>query len=295
VLALAAGTYFLVRHNAAEEVAIERLLHDEELTGLDRRRHEVWGHYDERGEERLSPPREGEWLARFVEQGETVDEYEAHCKNRRRPGRETIALRPLGPLGARAQAALEPIRAFTAAWFGLDTKLLDVAPLPSAAYSRERDQHDVTPLLASIVKEVGDDELMHAGIADKDLSWTAHVPNYVFGGASLTERVGVYSLERFSRGDPKEPLYRGRAFKLLAHELGHILSLPHCIYYRCVMNGSNALPETDATPLHLCPVCFEKIRWNLGFDPAPRAAALAKLLREQGLEEDAARMESLGR
>ncbi len=170
-----------------------------------------------------------------------------------------------------------------------------MAPLPSAAYSKERDQYDVTPLLDSLRREVRDDELMHAGVADKDLSWTAYVPNFVFGGASLTDRVGVYSLVRFSPGERSEPRYRSRAFKLLAHELGHILSLPHCIYYRCVMNGSNSLPESDATPLHLCPVCFEKIRWNLGFDPAPRAAALAKLFREQGLEQDAARTEQLGR
>lgn len=32
-----------------------------------------------------------------------------------------------------------------------------------------------------------------------------------------------------------------------------------CIWYRCLMNGSNHLGEADARPLHLCPVDLRKL------------------------------------
>ncbi|MEZ0230890.1 MAG: archaemetzincin [Planctomycetota bacterium] len=285
VLVLAAGTWWLQRFVQRSGLELERVLLEEQLSGLERRRQAVWGRYDEKGFERLGRPQPGEWLARSPEQGQTLEEYVKGCANRRREGREAIVLRPLGPLSPRARAALDPVRRFTEAYFASPVRLLDEAPLPDAAYSKERGQHDVTPLLVHLKSEVKEDELIRAGIADRDLSWTALVPNFVFGGASIDQRVGVYSLARFAAGDPSEKLYRTRAFKLLAHELGHVLSLAHCIYYRCVMNGVNSLVESDAAPLRPCPVCFEKLRWNLGLDPDARARALAKFYADEQLDE----------
>jgi archaemetzincin len=285
LLALAAGTYVLVGRVSEQGTALEKLLRDEQLRGLANRRAALWGKYDETGFERMGVPREGEWLARFPEQGQTFDDYKGFCSNKRRAGRETIALRPFGPLSARARAALEPVRRFTEAFFDTKTVLLDESPLPEAA--RNEDQFDVTPLLACLKAETRDEDLVHAGILDKDLSWKGQVPNFVFGGASFKDRVGVYSLERFGRGERRESVYRLRAFKLVAHELGHILSLAHCVYYSCLMNGANSLPETDASPCHVCPVCREKLAWNLGFDPGRRAAALAAVFRAEGIEDEA--------
>jgi len=40
--------------------------------------------------------------------------------------------------------------------------------------------------------------------------------------------------------------------------------------------------------LHLCPVCLHKLWWAIEFDPAAREAALAKILRELGIDDEAA-------
>jgi len=86
--------------------------------------------------------------------------------------------------------------------------------------------------------------------------------NFVFGQASLRERVGVYSFARYdsafygeARDRDYETLLLRRSCKVLAHETGHMFGLAHCIYFNCLMNGSNHLAESDRRPLHLCPVC----------------------------------------
>jgi archaemetzincin len=89
--------------------------------------------------------------------------------------------------------------------------------------------------------------------------------NFVFGQASLNEGVGVYSFARYDppfygepRGKDYQALLLHRSMKVLTHETGHMFGLTHCIYFHCVMNGSNHLRESDRRPLHLCPVCLRK-------------------------------------
>jgi archaemetzincin len=290
LLVVVASALWLERWSRGLGRAVEEKLRENGVRTLDERRRAVWssGRYDETGFVRLEAPREGEWLARFHEPGETFDEYRSRCSNKRRPGRETIALRPFGPLSPRARAELGTLVRFTEVFFALPVRLLDERPLPANAFLADRKQFDVPPLLDDLKRETAPDELVHAGIADQDLCWpSAGLKNFVFGGASLSDRVGVYSVVRFGWGEPREPTYRVRAMKLLAHELGHILSLPHCIYYRCVMNGANSQVESDATPCHLCPVCREKLEWNLGWNRPARARALAEIFRAEGIEDEA--------
>ena len=64
-------------------------------------------------------------------------------------------------------------------------------------------------------------------------------------------------------GKPQTPDYGAlvlrRSCKVLAHETAHIFGLAHCIYFSCLMNGSNHLAESDRRPLHLCPVCLREL------------------------------------
>ena len=102
----------------------------------------------------------------------------------------------------------------------------------------------------------------------------------------FTEQFGnPSSLHRF--GDEPRRLKR-RALLLTAHELGHMFGLRHCVFYACAMNGTNSLTESDRQPLHLCPVCREKLRHALGFDPAERYRRLADFYTRQGMGSDAA-------
>ena len=108
--------------------------------------------------------------------------------------------------------------------------------------------------------------------------------NFLFGEALLHERAGVYSLYRYGTARPE--LLR-RALKLSAHELGHMFGLQHCVFYECLMNGTNSLAELDGQPLHLCPVCLAKLHWNLRFDPAARFRKLEAFYRRIGLGAEA--------
>jgi archaemetzincin len=119
--------------------------------------------------------------------------------------------------------------------------------------------------------------------------------NFVFGQASLRERVGVYSFARYDPAfyhEPRSADHRStllrRSCKVLVHEMGHMFGLQHCIYFRCVFNGSNHLAESDARPLHECPVDLRKLQHSIGFDVARRYAGLVRFYRKVGFEDEAA-------
>ena len=117
--------------------------------------------------------------------------------------------------------------------------------------------------------------------------------NFVFGQATFTDRIGTFSVHRFDDpvvGDrkPSPARFRKRAYTIAAHEIGHMFGLPHCNYYRCLMNGSNSLRETDASPMHLCPVCLRKLHHVARLDLRGRYQRLARVLRRQGLRDEAA-------
>uniref|UniRef100_A0A7S3XHA7 Uncharacterized protein n=1 Tax=Oxyrrhis marina TaxID=2969 RepID=A0A7S3XHA7_OXYMA len=42
------------------------------------------------------------------------------------------------------------------------------------------------------------------------------------------------------------------------HELGHLLGMRHCIYFRCLMNGNNGPGDSAGRTTFLCPVCLRK-------------------------------------
>jgi hypothetical protein len=85
-------------------------------------------------------------------------------------------------------------------------------------------------------------------------------------------------------GDQK---FLERSLKVMSHEMGHILSIRHCIEYECVMNGSNSLRETDEQPMHLCPTDLRKVVWNVGADARRRYDQLEAYYRARGFAAEA--------
>ncbi len=53
------------------------------------------------------------------------------------------------------------------------------------------------------------------------------------------------------------------------------------------MNRSNHLAESDARPLHLCPVDLHKLQWSIGFDVVKGYRRLWDFDRQAGLEDEA--------
>jgi archaemetzincin len=116
--------------------------------------------------------------------------------------------------------------------------------------------------------------------------------NFVFGEASLRDRVGVYS---FARYDPhfygissshRRYLILCRSCKVLAHETSHMFGIQHCIYFKCLMNGSNHLEESDRRPLHLCPVDLRKLHYSVGFDIKQRYRRLLDFFKAAHFDDE---------
>lgn len=235
---------------------------------------------------RLGPPASGDWLDHFREGGQTVGEHARDCANRRTARRHTLHLQPYRDLDPTQRAVLPLLERFVEAYFTVEAERRPDRSAPPAAWSAGRGQWDAEIIAEDQKRAVPTDSLGVLGLLGGDL-YAAGL-NFVFGIGLFADRVGVHSLHRFG-AEPSA--LRRRAFALAAHELGHMFGMHHCVFYACVMNGSNSLAETDRQPLHLCPVCREKLRHAIGFTHAERYRGLARFYAEAGMPAEAAFVE----
>jgi len=257
--------------------------------------------------EPISIPKRGDWLAEHSETGQTFDEFVRSKPNQPDKIRCKIYLQPLGEFGfprsgvpPKSQIALvETLREYAATYFALQVDVLPCLTLSGHTITTRinpytRNQQILTgDVLAILKKNVPADAFCVLAITMEDLypepSW-----NFVFGQASLRERIGVYSFARYDPafyGQEQDKNYKKlllrRSCKVLAHETSHMFGLTHCIYFQCVLNGSNHLAESDARPMHLCPVCLRKLQHSIGFDVTSRYGNLLHFYKKAGFDNEA--------
>jgi archaemetzincin len=183
---------------------------------------------------------------------------------------------------------------FMRIYFGTPVEVLECRPLgdipETARRMRDGEEQVLTTWILEDVLVPNCPEGMIAviGLVTCDL-WPGNL-NWVFGQASMKDRVGVWSLHR--NGDPRASAeaYRlclRRTLKTAVHETGHMLGIPHCAAYECCMNGSRSRDESDRQPLEFCPECQPKIWWTCGADPIERSRGLARFAVEQRLQSEA--------
>ncbi len=245
----------------------------------------------------LPPPEPGDWLAEHDEQGQTYEDW------RQDPGRlptansRTIRLQPVGSPGVN----LEAIALIAEAWFGLPVEIARTLPVESTgASSREHADHGhtqllSTDLLSSLESHLDDETFAVVGVVEPDLyphpDW-----NFVFGHATYDRGVGVWSTARLNPGFPRgrsitteaRTTTLRRTTRIMTHEMGHMFGMKHCTYFRCAMNGSNSLEETDSQATYLCPVCLHKLLAATGIDPLDRYSELEAVFEHTGLTQEAA-------
>ncbi|CAG9333377.1 unnamed protein product [Blepharisma stoltei] len=125
------------------------------------------------------------------------------------------------------------------------------------------------------------------GVTMADI-YSGEASNFVFGLANVITKSGIFSFARYSpsfygeESENENEIIIYRAVKVMIHEIGHMFGLLHCIYYSCIMNGSNHIEENDRKPLHLCPICLRKLHHCLNFNPIERYHNLEKFCRELG-------------
>jgi archaemetzincin len=232
-------------------------------------------------------PEKGGWRARYPEKGQTFKEYKEAGPTRSTAKRTRIYLKPWLTRPPSDADLLRKIATLLEASFGREVTLLENGPLPARAYDPKRRQFAVMKLGARLVRTLPEDALFLLAVTDRDLFMERF--EYAFGWGSFEWRVGVLSTHRADVGEGAERRLR-RVLSLALHESTHEISLPHCIFYHCLMNGARDRNATDKRPMQLCPVCRSKVCWNLGLDPMKRYEALAQACRRVGLPEEAARM-----
>jgi archaemetzincin len=247
----------------------------------------------------LPQPGPNDWLASHPEKGQTFGQWQREPHNV--PGeRKVLYLQPLDDVAAQPQF-LEKLRTFTAAYFGIEARLLPPLRLDhSRLRHRQNDLTRTYQLHTADILNTLRPRLPADGYALIGLTLTDLYPddawNFVFGVAELKDRVGVYSFNRFDpAADPfnrtdlrqREETILTRSCRVLAHEIGHMFGIRHCTAYACVMNGSNHLEESDAQPLHLCPVDLRKLQASVGFDPRVHHRKLRDVLSTLGMKREA--------
>lgn len=248
----------------------------------------------------IPAPGPSDWLANHPEPGQTFAQYRREQVNRPDTTRRKLYLQPLGEFPAATSPNLEQLQQFAAAFFTLPVELrpaVDLAGLPitSRLHPRTRQGQLLTSdILVWLQNRLPTDAYCILAITMADL-YPADDWNFVFGQASLRERVGVYSFVRYdpgfygdARGDDAGKLILRRSCKVLAHETGHMFGLQHCVYFRCLMNGSNHLGESDDRPPHLCPVCLRKLHDTVGFAIPARYGQLRAFSQQAGFADEVA-------
>ncbi len=249
----------------------------------------------------LPKPQPGDWLDQHDEQGQTLKEFITQEHNWPDKKRNLIYIQPLETFKGNRGPSLEMLKNYTSIYFGLPVKVLSVSRIDTTKFtsrinpSSNKKQYLASDILKYLIDNVPSDAFCVIGITLTDLypepSW-----NFVFGYASFTERVGVFSFARYVPGFynivkpsytiENKILFILRCSKVISHEIGHMFGMLHCIAYHCNMNGSNNLGESDAQPIHLCPVCLLKLQRSVGFNIVSRYENLSHFYKDVGLKKE---------
>jgi archaemetzincin len=245
---------------------------------------------------KLGKPEPGDWLDRHPEPGQTYRQYIRSRPVRADKLRNVIYVQPLGDFNPAEKRIVEQATEFLGIFFQLpvkSNKAISLDVIPQSARRNPGGKRAEQILSTYVLDDVLKPRLPKNAVAliaftNADL-WPGEGWNYVFGQASLADRVGVWSIHRYGNsgaGDAAFRLCLLRTLKTASHETGHMFSIPHCIFFECNMCGSNHLPEADRRPLEVCPSCLAKLCYATGADPARRFQRLITFYKTHGLKAE---------
>lgn len=245
---------------------------------------------------RLTRPQPGDWLGEHPEPGQTYQEYLRGNPVKPDRSRRTLYVQPLGSFTPTQRKIVEKTARYMELYFNLPVRVrppLGLSLIPASARRKhpvwKDDQILSTYVLESVlIPRLPQDAAAYIAFTTSDL-WPGEGWNFVFGQASLEDRVGVWSIYRY--GDPEggDQAFRRclmRTLKVSAHETGHMFSMHHCTLFECNMCGSNSLVESDERPMWLCPYCMAKLCWATGASPARQFERLAAFSKARGLKKE---------
>jgi predicted Zn-dependent protease len=124
-----------------------------------------------------------------------------------------------------------------------------------SAFDADRNQLDARKALDVLFRDRDPEALIELDITGGDI-FEIEKP-YVFGLASLTERIALVSLSRID-DDGRHKLEK-RLHKLVLHEVGHTFGLRHHDDHDCVMRQDPTVASLDKAPGKPCEDCHAKV------------------------------------
>ena len=245
---------------------------------------------------KLGKPQPGDWLTAHSEPGQTFRQYLRNHPVKVDEKRRVIYIQPLGDFTPTQKKIVDESAKFMGVYFQLPVKVregLSLDLVPKTARRKiglvRSEQILTTYVLYDILKpRMPKNAVAQIAFTASDL-WPGEGWNYVFGQASLGDRVGVWSINRF--GDPEADddacrLCLLRTMKTATHETAHMFSMNHCTLYECNVCGCNHLGESDRRPMEVCPHCLAKLCYATGADPARRFKELILFHKAHGLKAE---------
>mmetsp|Transcript_51006 Transcript_51006/g.117323 ORF Transcript_51006/g.117323 Transcript_51006/m.117323 type:complete len:386 (-) Transcript_51006:99-1256(-) len=222
--------------------------------------------------EPLPRPRPFDWLAKGQpgerdRGGQSVQQFLRPGPHRLYPSKRQniIYLTPVG--GMQGSPPTDRLLAVLEAFFGMPARLLPIA-LPSKAVDaleRSADgagygtQFEAPSVNRMLQQHKPRDGIAIVGFTMDDLCDSAKGFGFLFGQANLDCGAATFSFARYSDDGPSAALFLRRCALVLCHEVAHLFGIKHCIWAKCVMNGSNHLAESEDRPFALCPIDLKKL------------------------------------
>lgn len=211
----------------------------------------------------LAVPKRGpgpdDWLANNFESGQTFDLF--RTQSSRPESDKTLVI--LQPLDAEISSDLLRFLADLGKSF---FPSLEFTIKPSISLSSlgidPSPQYDASVILSSLRQFPPLNKFTLIALTRSDI-YHNDPENYVFSLGNAAARAAVTSLYRF---EDRTDLVYSRVGKSVIGRLCHVAGLKNCIYYECVLNGVNNVPELDRVPLHLCPICLRKLLFCFDFN-----------------------------
>jgi archaemetzincin len=173
-----------------------------------------------------------------------------------------ICLLPLGKHDARL---LGKAAAGIKAYYRFPVKVMDKLPMPTSAYYPARKRHRADKLLDYLDETVVPSSgcAIVIGFTSQDISTTKGSSRDwgIFGLGRISGTSAVVSTFRLGRKTADRKLVTARTIKVVNHELGHVLGLPHCPTPACMMNDAEGSIKTvDREQGNLCDSCRKTVQ-----------------------------------
>jgi archaemetzincin len=246
----------------------------------------------------MGKPEAYDWLGSHTEPGQTFDEYLDSDPTKPTKERQKIYVLPLGTFTPQHKEIIATTAGYLAAFYDMKVETMPNKALPEKLEKKDTRYNEFLRtrqvrtgfIMDSILKPMlPKDAAALIAFTNEDV-FPDDTMSYVFGQASLENRVGVWSLKRLEiKAD--RATFMLRTLKIAVHETGHMFSMRHCTKYECVMSGTNHIAETDRRPVDACPECTAKVCWLSDVDIVARYKKLAEFCRNNSLLKEAREFE----